>query len=113
MTDPRLVDALRNAKPPKIVRSVGDLNRVTADGKVFTREKFIYIPNMGVVNCAPYDNHFIFRDLRHKGWTLFCSCGAPAIVVGYDAYKKDGSNQGQLVVCMFHSSNNRHSDGSS
>lgn len=109
-----LEDAFKNATPPKIVRSVGDLNSVLADGKLFHRRDKIDIPSMGNILCAPYDNQFIFRDIRKMGWTLFCSCGSPAVVVGYDAYKRDASkNSGELIVCYTHSRNNKHADGSS
>lgn len=104
--------------PPKVVRSVGDLKSVVADGKRFYRQEKIHIPDMGTVAVAPYDNHLIFRDVRRKGWTLFCSCGSPACVVGYDAYKQDASRQGALLVCMMHSGvatgvSGKHVDGSS
>lgn len=113
--DQAMKDAFAHAKAPTIVRSVGDRNRVVANGKEFTRQKSIIIPGMENKNiqCAPYDNHFIFRDTRSLGWTLFCSCGAPAVVVGYNAYRKDASkNQGELLVCYAHAQTNRHADGS-
>lgn len=99
--------------PPKIVRSVGDLKSVVADGKTFYRLDKIHIPDIGTVAVAPYDNHLIFRDVRRKGWTLFCSCGSVACVVGYDVYGKDASRQGALLVCYYHSTYGKHVDGSS
>ncbi len=112
--------------PPKIVRHVGDLNMVEADGKKFYRQEFIpmYMDGMDKppvkVKCAPYDNHFIYKDMRRHSWTTFCTCGSPAVVVGFDVYKKDASAQGAMLVCLFHASEREnpkysftHADGSS
>lgn len=100
-------------KAPKIVRHVGQLNSVMSDGREFKRQELIYIPNMGVIKTTPYDNHFVFRDDRRKGWTLFCTCGYAAVVVGYEAYKKDASDQGAMMVCLMHAQTGKHADGSS
>lgn len=104
--------------PPKIVRSVGDLKSVVVDGKVFYRQDKIHISGIGDVKCSPMDNHFIFRDDRRRGWTLFCTCGSPAAVFNYDAYKNDASQQGAMLLCMFHCGAvtgvpGKHADGSS
>jgi hypothetical protein len=107
-----LLAAFKDAKPPKIVRSVGDLNTVIADGEPFYRHDKIRIPDMGNILCAPYDNHFVFRDTRKLGWTLFCTCGSVAVVIGYDAYKKDASPGPEMLVCYAHAGGNRHADGS-
>jgi hypothetical protein len=104
--------AFKDAKPPKIVRVVGDLNSIIADNKRFYRHDRIHIPDMGNILCASYDNQFIFRDTRKLGWTLFCSCGSVAVVVGYDAYKKDASAGPEMLVCYAHAGGNRHADGS-
>lgn len=98
--------------PPKVVRSIGDLKQVTVDGKKFYRQPSIHIQDMGTTLCAPYDNHFVFMDARRRGWTLFCTCGSIACVVGYDAYKNDASPQGQLLVCYYHAATGKHTDGS-
>lgn len=113
-----LLSAFKDAKPPKIVRSVGDLNTVMVDNKRFYRHDRIHIPGMeekgnsGSILCAPYDNHFIFRDVRKLGWTLFCTCGSPAVIIGYEAYKKDASPGAELLVCYAHAGGNKHADGS-
>lgn len=104
--------------PPTIVRSVGDLKSVIADGKTFHRQDKILVPDIGVVTVAPYDNHFIYRDTRRLGWTLFCTCGSPAAVFNYDAYKDSASRQGAMLLCMMHAGAvngvfGKHADGSS
>ena len=107
------MDQINFGVPPKVVRHAGDLNSVIVDGMPITREEKVYIPGIGMVACAPYDNHFVYRTARHLGWTLFCTCGSPAVVAGYDAYKNDASSQGQLLLCLVHASSGKHADGSS
>lgn len=98
--------------PPKVVRSIGDRKSAEVDGKRFYRVKSVNLQDIGVVQCAPYDSHFVLVDERRKGWTLFCTCASIAVVVGYDAYKKDASPQGQLLVCYHHALTGKHVDGS-
>lgn len=108
------------AKKIKVIRKAGDLNSVylEEDGVTVFRSPTITIQNMGTFPCAPYDNHFLFRhEFIKKGkvtrnWTLFCTCGSPAAVVGYDAYAKDASASGAMVVCMHHATYNKHADSS-
>ena len=105
-----LVDkAIKEAKAPNIIHHRGDLNKVTSDGKEFTRQEYIIIPTMGQkVKCTPYDNHFVYRDARKLGWVLFCTCGSPAVVINYDAYKNHGSSQGALLACKAQIDTNEH-----
>jgi len=98
--------------PPKVVRSIGDLKQAQVDGKMFYRQDKVNLGvDMGVINCAPYDNEFIFLDARRKGWILFCTCGSPAVVVGYDVYSRDASAQGALLVCYHHAAYGTHIGG--
>lgn len=101
-------------KQLKIVKHVGDLKVAYVDGdKPVYRSEKLFIQDIGLVNCAPYDNHFVFRYLfNNRGWSLWCSCGSPAGVVGYDAYKKDASKGSELLVCLHHAGYNSHLDGS-
>lgn len=99
---------LRNTKPPAIIHHLGDLKKVTVDGKTFKRQEEIFISSFGMVKCAPYDNHFLFYDTSHLGWSLFCTCGSTAVVVGYDVYKKDASNQGALLICYINATTRKH-----
>lgn len=103
-------------KQIKIVRHVGDLKSayLPQDGTTVRRVDKIAIKDMGEFKCSPYDNEFVFRHVfRDRGWTLYCTCGSPACIVGYDAYAKDASPSGQMIVCMHHAQFNRHMDGSS
>ncbi len=102
------LDALKQAKPPAIIHHRGDLNKVTSDGVAFFRKESIVLSGIGNVKCAPYDDHFVFRDARKIGWTTFCTCGSPAVVLNYDAYKEHGSSQGALLVCKGHIDNGKH-----
>lgn len=104
-------------KQIKIVRHAGDLNKVDLeDGTVVYRSKSI---DMGVdlggkIPCSPMDNHFIYKHrYGDRGWTLWCTCGSPGAIVGYDGYSKDASAQGAMIVCLQHANTNVHSDGSS
>ena len=101
-------NALKSASPLNVVHHLGDLNRVTVDGQTFYRQEKIFIPGIGTVKCTPYDNHFTMRDSRKIGWTLFCTCGAPAVVINYDVYKGDASAQGALLACMEHTQSGKH-----
>lgn len=67
------------------------------------------------VTCAPYDNFFVFllpTDI--EGWFAMCGCGGPAVIVGYDGYKKDASitDTGKMLICYHHANSGFHSDGS-
>lgn len=104
--------------PPKIIMHYGDLKNAEIDGKTFYPTKEIFVPNMGTFSCIDYGNHFIFRDTRRIGWTIFCTCGSPAAVLGYNDYKYGTSiNKGQMIACLFHAgqvtgNSGRHADGS-
>lgn len=97
---------------PKVVRHVGQLNWVEVNGDRIERQELVYVGEYGMVKAAPYDNHFVYRYAKRKGWTTFCTCGSPAVIVGYDAYKQMASPQGMLLVCLSHTSSGRHADGS-
>ena len=100
---------------------------ITMDNNTVQREDKIWFgePDYKFVACAPYDNFFVFDDpavakgVKYR-WTPVCSCGSPAGIVGYNAYKKDSSpsprgvglTPGELVVCLAHAQYGRHADGS-
>lgn len=111
-------DSLHGAKAPKVIRHYGTLNWVEVEGQRIERQEKILMFDRGEgatpvwVKCTPYDNHFIYKYTKRKGWTTFCTCGSPAVVVNYDAYKQYGSQQGALLVCYWHTVNGRHADGS-
>lgn len=95
-----------DAKAPKIVRSVGDAKRATlVDGTVVEREEYLFIEGYGLVQCAPYELHFIYQLPKHMiGYTPMCTCGSIAGVVGYAAYSKLASptDTGMIIVCIRH-----------
>ena len=100
--------APQKAKPVNIIHHRGELNKVTFEGKTCERAQSIFMRDYGLVKCTPYDNHFILYDPSHIGWTTFCTCGAPAVITGYDVYKKDASPQGLLLLCLQHAQTGEH-----
>lgn len=90
---------------------------VTLSGDVVHREeKIFFLELKRFVMCAPYDNHFVYANPSKKSgmWSPMCSCGSPAVIVGYNAYRQDSSrtDSGELIVCLTHAQTNRHADGS-
>jgi len=99
-----------------IIRSHGTPDKVTlADGTVIYRDpdERMFIPEYGTfIKCAPYSTHFLFTvPVRIKGAGMLCSCGSPAVIVGAKAYAHLSSFKEAMVVCQFHTTNNRHADG--
>lgn len=107
-----------------IIKHKGDLNNATtADGKKVHRRKQIFFDGRMIL-CAPYDNHFVFDDPMSTKlvgrWSPMCSCGSPAVIVGYNAYRKDASPStrdestapGEMIVCYIHATTGHHVDGS-
>lgn len=117
-----------NGIPPikfAIIQHRGDLmSATTADGVKVHRQENIFFEGHGFIKCASYDNHFVFDDPMSKKikgrWTPMCSCGSPAVIVGYNAYIKDAtptnrnesSIPGELIVCYMHVMSGKHADGS-
>ena len=105
-----------------VIRARGDVNRAeTLDGYKVTRTKQLFF-NDKLVLCAPYDNHFIYEDPSGKSqrWLQMCTCGSPAVCVGYKAYAEDSSpttradstDPGEMFVCYIHAVTGRHAEGS-
>lgn len=110
-----------------IKRYLSPNSAVTGEGHTVRREDRIFLrdPSQYIrwVACAPYDNHFIYKDPEYEKGTIgksaiMCTCGSMAVIVGYNAYKKDASpatdsgNPGELLVCLMHAQTGRHADGS-
>lgn len=104
-----------------IIHHRGSLNEAeTADGHRVYKQKSLLFPEHGWVLCAPYDNHFTFIDPTDVigRWSPMCSCGSPAVIVGYNAYRKDASATtsaestipGEMVVCYLHATTGKHAD---
>lgn len=102
--------------PNKIIRSHNDPNHaITLGGIPVEREKQIFLPSYRQwFPVLQTSMHFCFRDSSHaRGTTLFCTCGAPAIIVGYEAYRKHNSFIGNEVISCHHFIQyGVHSDGS-
>lgn len=67
-------------------------------GKIINRPEKLFVDEWGVfVNCAPYDDHFIYEnpDKTKGSPSYMCTCGAAAIVV-----PPFGPNR--LFVCQNH-----------
>jgi len=109
-----------------VIKSRGDLNTcTTADGNKVHRQNMVWIEevdgsNGRFVACAPDDTHFVFIDPVWKKkigrWFALCSCGSPAVVTGYNAYKSFGSpttkaestRPGELLICYHYAQYGEH-----
>lgn len=107
-----LKTVMKSATAPKVIKHAGEVNWAEVNGERVFRQEAITIPDMGTFRCAPTDNHFVYRYTKRLGWTLFCTCGSPAVIVDPDAYKHLGGNQGKMIVCYSLLLSKRHSDGS-
>jgi hypothetical protein len=89
----------------------------TLDGHKVERLEEIFIPEWGAfIKCAPYLEHFIYEDpeskIRIGRWVHMCTCGSPAVIVGFDAYKRDASKgTGSFLVCKLHADTGLHNTG--
>lgn len=119
-----LPDSPLIGKRTTVIRVAGIPQKATLfDGTVVHRREIVEFWMGEVwkrVKAAPYDNHFCYLTPDHiLGWTLMCTCGGMAGVVGYDQYKGQASPStgglisGELLVCLNHTENQRHVDGSS
>jgi len=103
-------------RPNNLIRSHNDpKNAITLGGQHVHREDRIFLPshnsNLPVLQTSM---HFCFRDASvPRGTTLFCTCGSPAIVVGFEGYKKYQSFIGnEVIACHYFIQYGVHSDGS-
>lgn len=111
-------------KDVHIVHHIGDANKAEIIyGKKhyhIERKESVFIDDAELnraemLTCAPYDNFFVFLLPKNVvGWFAMCACGSPAVIVGYNAYRKDSSptDTGKMLVCHSHASTGRHADGS-
>lgn len=93
-----------------IIKHAGQVNQATlADGTIVHRQPVLFVDSDGwyaMVECAPYDNHFIYEnpDTRKGAPGYMCTCGSPAVVTPPDPRG--------LFVCLFdlnHGLNGYHS----
>jgi hypothetical protein len=118
-----------------IIRQWNSPNEVTTiwGWKAFREEKlFAPDPYNTFFPCLNYDNHFIYeipdwrvaQDPKAYGGQItafMCTCGAPAVLIGVDAYRNDANPEGLVFGCMFRNNRvdpetgeltGRHADGS-
>lgn len=92
-----------------IIRHAGDLNHATTQlGQKIERKQSLFIPEWGYsVNCAPYEEHFIYKtDERIKGLPGYmCTCGSAAVVANPEKAKS------RLFVCLLHATTGKHAVG--
>lgn len=98
-----------------IIKQRGDPDEATTlDKYKVTRKEKVFLPEFGGwVRCAPYSSHFVYLDPTGKKgrWFASCTCGSPAVVVGYDAYRRDQSaNEGTMLVCLYHAQHGYHTN---
>lgn len=103
-------------KQVKVLKFTGDRKKASLDdGTVLNRKDKIKIPGDDEYRCMPYDNHFIFRHVfGDRGWTLWCTCGSPAVILNYNQYKQylSRDEKGAMLACKHYTDYGRHMDGS-
>lgn len=104
----------------KIIKHYGQVKEaVLPSGKKIHRFEKLCVLEAGrnprMVQCAPYDNHFIYETEEINSSRYMCTCGSMAVLVGYNAYKHDASPTptGELMVCYFHAQTGHHANGDS
>ena len=102
----------------KIIHHYGQVTEATLpNGKKIHKFEKLSVIEAGkkprMVQCAPYDNHFIYETEEKNMSHYMCTCGSPAVIVGYGAYTDDASPTptGELLVCYFHAQTGKHSSG--
>lgn len=87
---------IRNAGDPNHARTLGGI-RVQREKEIFLKSYQQWFPVLQT------SMHFCFRDTSQpRGSTLFCTCGAAAIIVGPEAYTKYQSFMGNEVIACHH-----------
>ena len=101
---------------PQVIKHWNDPNNaITLRGVPVRREKEIFLrSHQATLPVLPTSMHFCFVDTTvPRGTTLFCTCGSPAIVVGYEAYKRYQSYMGsEVIACHSFVQYGIHNDGS-
>ncbi len=101
---------------PQIIKHHNDPNfAFTLSGDRVERQREIFLPShRQVFPVLQTSMHFCFRDASQpRGSTLFCTCGAAGVIIGYQNYKQLTSYIGNEVIACHHLiTYGRHSDGS-
>lgn len=99
---------------PKVIRVYGKAKRANFMGETIEREEIIFVRSEGGwFRCIDTQDHFVYRRTRGTtGSTLMCTCGSPAGIFGYEAYRRfQSTNIGRIVCCVLHMQTGRHADG--
>lgn len=98
----------------QIIKVRGRPKRANFEGETIDKPELIFVPSeRGWFRTIDYDNHFVYRQTRHIGSTLMCTCGGVAGVFGYEAYARYFStNMGRIVCCVSQINSGHHTDGS-
>ncbi len=102
-----------------VIRNHNDPNHaITLNNEWVNRQDEIYLPSYHKsFPCLQTSMHFVFRDpAEHKRMmssTLFCTCGSPAAIFDYLAYRKwKSKNEGEMIACIEFIQQGVHADGS-
>lgn len=101
-----------------IIKHFNDPNHAqSVTGEWISRSREIYLPSHHrAYPCLPTSMHFVFREPNmegRRGSTLFCTCGSPAGVFEWTAYRRWTSiNIGTAVACVEFIQQGKHADGS-
>lgn len=85
-----------------------DLRQIrTLDGRMVGRQDSLFVaaPVGGMVRCAPYMDHFIYREHKIGSPAFMCTCGSFASVVTLE--------HGMMLVCHVHATTGHHTTGGS
>src|SRR5688572_4227143 len=98
---------IRNHKDPNSATTLGGIP-VQREKQLFLKSYRQWFPVLGT------SLHFCFLDYSQpRGSTMFCTCGSPAIIVGYEAYQKYSSYIGnEVITCHHFIMYGSHADGS-
>lgn len=99
---------------PKIIRVYGKARRANFQGETIEREDTIFVRSEGWLPTVDTFDHFVYRRKKGTvGSVLMCTCGSPAGVFGFEAYRQFQSiNKGRTVCCILQMNTGKHADGS-
>lgn len=101
---------------PNVIKHWNDpRHAVTLSGHTVERQEAIYLKtHERAYQTLPTSMHFVYRDPTVvRGSTLLCTCGAPAGVFGFEAYRKWSSYiASDIIACTHFIQYGVHSDGS-
>lgn len=102
-----------------VIRRINDANHAQTDtGEWVHRSREMHLPShRRVYPVLQTSIHFCFREpgsyQSRPGSTIFCTCGAPAGIFNFDAYRKFTEiNNGEVVACVSLMQYGVHADGS-